>query len=381
MGTIAWGRIVTLGAIALGLVACSVTFPLVGRFDDGESFQGTIDSNLAGDAHIRATSSSGATCTGNSAITYRPPYSVVVPCVGQRGIAVLQCSDGRRVRGDWVATGCASGYGTGVDEDGRRLIFAMGMSLEEAMRRRQEAGEGGPAASQGPGVGASPGPAPASPRPAPPPPPGTAISSNGSGFFVTADGYAVTNDHVVRGNRRLFALIGGRELPVQVIDRDPANDLALVKVATATRPIPIAASAPAKGDDVAALGYPVAGTLGTELKATFGRVNALSGLRDNPRLLQMDAPLQPGNSGGPLLNNRGEVIGVVTLTFSTARAVRITGGALPQNVNYAVKAEYLAPLLDKNIRGKWRHGGGVRFGSTAELVRQRESSVVLIVIR
>ncbi len=361
-----WNGVAVLGAAASLLVACSVTFPLVGRFEDGETFRGTIDSNLAGDAHISATSSSGARCTGNSEITYKPPYAVIVPCVGQRGIAVLDCSDGRRVRGEWLATGCSSGYGEGVDQDGKRLVFAMGMSLEEAIRRRQEAGEAPPAPAPGPSSD---------------PQPGTRISGNGSGFFVTADGYAVTNEHVVRGNWRFFALIGGKELPVQVIDRDAGNDLALIKVAAASRPIPIAAAAPAKGDEIAALGYPVAGTLGTELKATFGRVNALSGVRDDPRMLQIDAPIQPGNSGGPVLNARGEAVGIVVSTFSTARAVRTTGGALPQNVNYAVKAEYLIPLLEKNVGGKWRRGGGARFGSTAELVRQREASVVLIVVR
>jgi S1-C subfamily serine protease len=372
------------GVTAAILAACvgSVTFPLVGRFEDGESFTGKVDSNLAGDAHISASSSSGATCTGGSRITYKPVYAAVVPCVGQRGIAVLDCSDGRRVRGEWVATGCTSGHGIGHDQDGKRLVFAMGMSLEEAIRRRQEAGEAVPVpSSDRPTVGASPGPAPATPREGPPPAPGTAISSNGTGFFVTADGFAVTNEHVVRGNRALFALVGGKELPIQVIDRDEANDLALIRVETASRPIPIAVGDPEKGDDITALGYPVAGALGTELKATFGRVNALSGPRNDSRLLQVDTPLQPGNSGGPILNNRGEAVGVVIATFSTARAVRVTGGALPQNVNYAMKSAYLVPLLERNIAGKWRRGGGTRFASAAELVRQREPSVVLIIVR
>ncbi len=198
---------------------------------------------------------------------------------------------------------------------------------------------------------------------------------------MTADGYAVTNARVVGGDRARFALASGQELPVQLIDSDAANDLALVRIDVASRPIPLAASEPAKGEDVTALGYPVAGALGTELKATFGRVNALSGLRDDARMLQIDTPLQPGNSGGPLLNNRGEVVGVVTATFSTTRAVRITGRAPPQNVNYAMKSAYLVPLLERHIPGKWRRGGGARFASTADLVRQRESSVVLIVIR
>jgi S1-C subfamily serine protease len=217
--------------------------------------------------------------------------------------------------------------------------------------------------------------------PPPPPAPGTSIRANATGFFVTFDGYAVTNDHVVSGERRLFALIGGKELPIRVIERDEQNDLALIKVATASRPIPIAAAPPPKGEEVTALGYPVAGMLGTEIKATFGRVNALSGFHNDRSLLQIDTPLQPGNSGGPILNGRGEAVGVVTTTFSTTRAVRITGGALPQNVNYAVKSAYVVPLLERNIAGKWRRGGGTRFGSAAELVRQAEPSVFLIIIR
>ncbi len=364
------GVVAVLGAMAAALVACSVTFPLVGRFEDGESFSGKVDSNMSGDAHISASSSGGASCTGSSRITYKPAHSVIVPCVGQRGEAVLECSDGRRVRGEWVATGCTSGHGIGRDQDGKQLIFAMGMSLEEAIRRRQEAGEPVPAASPS---------APAAPQPGSPP--GTAIRSNGTGFFVTADGYAVTNEHVVRGSRSLFALIGGRELPVQVIDQDAANDLALIKIATASRPIPIAPGEPAKGEEVTALGYPIARALGTEQKATFGRVNALSGLRDDSRVLQIDAPLQPGNSGGPVLNRRGEAVGVVMSTFSTVGGVRATGGALPQNVNYAMKSAYLVPLLERNIAGKWRRGGGTPFTSAADLVRQREPSVILIVIR
>jgi len=230
-------------------------------------------------------------------------------------------------------------------------------------------------------VGSAAGPVAPGERPPSPPAPGTAITSNATGFFVTFDGYAITNDHVVKGERRLFALIGGKELPIRVIERDGQNDLALIKVATASRPIAIAAAAPLKGEDVTALGYPVAGTLGIELKATFGRINALSGLHNDRTLLQIDTPLQPGNSGGPILNNRGEAVGVVTSTFSTTRGVRMTGGALPQNVNYAVKSAYLVPLLESNIAGKWRRGGGFRFGSAAELVRQSEASVFLILAR
>lgn len=357
-------RTFALGLVlAAALTACSIKFPLTGRFENGETFQGTIDSNLAGSAVIDAQSSSGARCSGNSRITFKPAYSAIIPCVGQRGVAELRCSDGRRVTGNWTATGCTSGYGDGYDQDGNRLVFAMGMSLDEALKHQAESGVGRPVAG----------------RQNPPAPGRTA--GNGTGFFVTADGYIVTNAHVARRDSRLSLLQHGREVPLRVVDVDPTHDLALVKADIPGRPLAVAVGPPAKGEDVAALGYPVADKLGTELKATFGKVNALSGIGGDRRLIQVDAPVQPGSSGGPLLDMRGVVVGIVTATYSTAANARRTGGALPQNVNYAVKSEFLVPLLERNIAGKWRRAGGPRFASTADLVRLREPSVVLILVR
>ena len=209
---------------------------------------------------------------------------------------------------------------------------------------------------------------------------GDETRGNGTGFFVTSDGYIVTNAHVVSARRVYRALVRGQELVLRVVDRDEANDLALAKIEARGVPIPIASAPPAKGEDVAALGFPVARALGRELKATFGKINALSGTRGDPRFLQVDAAIQPGNSGGPLLNMRGEAIGVVTASLTTAANVRRMGGAIPQNINYAMKIDYLVPLLDRNIPGKWRRGG-TRVASTAELVRVREPSVVLILIQ
>jgi S1-C subfamily serine protease len=91
--------------------------------------------------------------------------------------------------------------------------------------------------------------------------------------------------------------------------------------------------------------------------------------------------VQPGNSGGPLLDMRGAVVGIVVATYGTERNVRRIGGALPQNVNYAVKSERLIPLLRRNIPGKWHRAGGPRLASTAALVRRGEPSVVLILVR
>ncbi len=99
-----------------------------------------------------------------------------------------------------------------------------------------------------------------------------------------------------------------------------------------------------KGDDVIALGYPLVSIQGQEQKATFGRVNALSGATGDDRFLQIDAPIQPGNSGGPLLDAHGNVIGIVTATLNQLETFR-AAGVVPQNVNYALRTSFLFDLL------------------------------------
>jgi len=92
------------------------------------------------------------------------------------------------------------------------------------------------------------------------------------------------------------------------------------------------------------LGYPLVGLQGQEQKANFGRVNALSGTAGDIRYIQIDAPIQPGNSGGPLINRAGEVVGVVSATLNQ-QVVISEANALAQNVNYAIKIDYVIPLL------------------------------------
>jgi len=87
------------------------------------------------------------------------------------------------------------------------------------------------------------------------------------------------------------------------------------------------------------MGYPVADVMGQEPKFTEGSVSALSGIGGEAALLQISVPIQPGNSGGPLVNERGEVVGVVTSTAAVRTFFAVTG-TLPQNVNWAVKADY-----------------------------------------
>lgn len=126
------------------------------------------------------------------------------------------------------------------------------------------------------------------------------------------------------------------------------------------------------------LGYPLIEIEGQEQKVRFGHVNSLSGLRDVVRFLQVDVPIQGGNSGGPLLNTRGEVVGVIESTVNPTTGLKLSG-FLPQNVNYAVKSDYVLPLLVRYEISPVSKRSGPR--REAAIVRQIRDSVVLVVAR
>src|SRR3546814_16743387 len=117
--------------------------------------------------------------------------------------------------------------------------------------------------------------------------------ATGTGCLVTADGDLVTNHHVVEGTSEVFLGVDDTAIPARIVKLDPANDIALLKADIAGDPVVIARDeAPVVAEEVMALGYPMISIQGQALKATFGRVNALSGIEDDPRFLQIDVPLQ-----------------------------------------------------------------------------------------
>jgi S1-C subfamily serine protease len=106
-----------------------------------------------------------------------------------------------------------------------------------------------------------------------------------------------------------------------------------------------------RGESVITYGFPLSGVLSSGPSLTTGNVSALSGLQDNPLHYQISAPVQPGNSGGPLLDAQSHVIGVVVSKLDAAQVARMTGGDIPQNVNFAIKGnEALAFLDERGIR-------------------------------
>lgn len=168
----------------------------------------------------------------------------------------------------------------------------------------------------------------------------------GTGFAVSPKGYLVTCHHVVRDAERIVAHVGGSYLEASIVALDPRNDLALLKVAhwPGRHLALVSSSEISYASAVLAAGFPDPSVLGTNPKISTGVVNALSGVRDDPRHIQISAPVQPGNSGGPLLSSSGRVVGVIAAGLNSIDRMA-NGGYLPQSVNYAVKADLVFPLL------------------------------------
>jgi S1-C subfamily serine protease len=195
-------------------------------------------------------------------------------------------------------------------------------------------------------------PTPAAPSPAPAPAPDVGArfdpesrKSSGSGFFVNNTDI-ITAAHVVDGCRNLTLDNGSPLLPV---DADASLDLALLSSSRRSSEwlSVSAAVVPRLGEPVYALGYPFLGLFDQGLSVTGGNVSALPRGDDDEARVMVSAPVQPGNSGGPLLNARGEVIGVVVARANDL-AVLEREGSLPQNMNFAVPTGRLTGFLNRN---------------------------------
>ena len=130
----------------------------------------------------------------------------------------------------------------------------------------------------------------------------------------------------------------GQDIAATVIAVDAQRDLALLRTEADAGPVlPFRRTAEVRrGENVVTYGFPLAGLLSSGPTLTTGDVSALAGLGDNPRQIQISAPVQQGNSGGPLLDLRGHVVGVIVSKLNAQRIAERTGD-IPQNVNFAVK--------------------------------------------
>jgi len=204
-----------------------------------------------------------------------------------------------------------------------------------------------------------------------------------SGFFITPN-VIVTNHHVIKGASRIEIVYNNQiQVSASIIGSDEASDLALLRVQGLegmAEALPLANSGSVRqGDRVYAVGFPLPQVMGMQAKLSEGLISATAGMRGDLRMYQISAPVQPGNSGGPLLNDRAEVVGVVAGCLDAT--VMMKQGIFPQNVNYAVKSDNLYGLI--HTYGVETALAGCRSGQTlsaADVVEVAKKAIVFIMV-
>ena len=170
---------------------------------------------------------------------------------------------------------------------------------------------------------------------------------NGSGFFISEKGYIATNYHVIKDAEAIqvvyFEKGVKRVYDAKVIKSDKQNDLSIIKIDDPTYkdisklPYSFSTSIVDVGTSVFTLGYPMLNLMGEEIKFTDGKISSKTGFQGDITVYQISVPIQPGNSGGPLFDDEGNLIGI------TSSGLRKD---ISDNVNYAIKTTYLKNLID-----------------------------------
>ena len=213
------------------------------------------------------------------------------------------------------------------------------------------------------------------------PPSAETPNSSGSGAIISTEGHILTAAHVVAGAKRVTVTTKHGTGNAVVLRLDEANDLAVLKITGSTfPPLSIAPSRKMRlGQVVATIGFPNIEIQGFSPKVTRGEISSLNGIGDDPRAWQISVPVQTGNSGGPLLDENGNLVGVVVSKLGL-KAAKLTGD-LPQNVNYAVKSAYalalLEPYLGSDPPEPSQTSAKPRF---EDMVAKAQQSVVLILV-
>ncbi len=170
------------------------------------------------------------------------------------------------------------------------------------------------------------------------------VKSTGTGFAISLNGYIVTNYHVIEGAEKLSVRgINGdftKVLNAKTILTDKNNDLAIIQIEDAlfktlgTIPYSIKTTTSEVGEQINVLGYPLTATMGEEIKFTNGIISSKSGFQGDITCYQCSAPIQPGNSGGPMFDKNGNIVGIINAKHTNA-----------ENVSYAIKSSYLLNLI------------------------------------
>ncbi len=208
---------------------------------------------------------------------------------------------------------------------------------------------------------------------------------NGTGFFISNEGHLATNYHVVEDAKVIDVqlTVNGKieKFRAEVLVSDKINDLAILKITDKNFkmdkvvPYGLQFGSEDVGSEVFTMGYPLADVMGNEIKFTDGKISSKSGINGDIRMYQISTPIQPGNSGGPLFNTSGNVVGIVSATLNRENYNS-------ENVNYALKANILKNLIDSapekiNIKEASTEGKS----TISEKVKSYESFIPMILIK
>jgi len=205
------------------------------------------------------------------------------------------------------------------------------------------------------------------------------IKGFGTGFIISEDGYVLTCYHVINKAGSIKVIVGDASYVAKLVRNDKINDLALLKISGKFSALAFSSKRTVKmGQEIFTIGYPNPVLQGVNAKLTKGTVNSVTGFMDDVRLYQISAPVQPGNSGGPLLDINGNVMGIVVAVLDTKTAFEVSG-SLPQNVNYAVKSICALALLDTLPEVSEKLPAPSKSQPFDEIVSRVKKSVVMIV--
>jgi len=173
-------------------------------------------------------------------------------------------------------------------------------------------------------------------------------ASSGSGFAVSSDGYIITNHHVIEGCQEVIIHTKEKDIKTRIISFDPQNDLALLKGDFRPKTVfALSNSRPELLQDIYVAGYPFGDAISSSIKVTKGIISSLTGIGNNFSNIQIDAALQSGNSGGPIIDDNGNVIGVAVSKLD-AKYMLENYGSIPENTNFGIKSSVVESILDSN---------------------------------
>jgi len=221
----------------------------------------------------------------------------------------------------------------------------------------------------------------------------------GSGFFVSKIGHIITNQHVVSDCRKITVGDNAtKQVAASILEKDKRNDLALLRISSTQmasvetkslisklglKLVPLASGGLVRsedvelGEDVLVAGYPYGELFSNSIKVTKGIVSSNKGMGDDSGQFQMDAAVQPGNSGGPIYDENGNIVGVVISQLNKLKVAKAIG-SLPENVNFGIKASTVRQFLTSaGLPTKWSNRTERK--STKELAQIAKNQTVMVV--